>query len=1753
MRSKPSSRLAQTPSSSNLTPKLKSKLDALQGKYNEFMSNCATLFEEDSKPKSFSKISPARILKKRESHNEFFKESEKLRRKNTFLSKVVNDLSDKVSNLESQNSESLVLKNFEDKLESKKKLLEQQEQEMVTLQKELEKTRIELNLINRQHRESKALKCQTPVLQSSVTRSVLRLSKPKDFTPMNRNRSGSPISRSISPKERINHQNKVKINELQSKLQKTIEERDLYKTWKDYCSKHPAVPPAITSIISHYEIELRKATSINSIFKSKIVTLEKVLKETIFDVEKMLKVKRTKQVEDIVNRLKDKMRENESESIKKIDFNGISRVGSIDSEILRLYSNRYEKENKDLEDILRRENLIADLYSEAFKAKSEEVDNLRNTFSTLYSYDKNGANSTYKPAESLSEGFSAVGTPFGKNFSLELSFAQKIDSPKMFDSIKSHEKVFDDLLNYIENSLVLKINLMQGALEKLMSFSSKCKEKVQIIRQEKEEINRKVEQMGNFERIMEKNKILIEKNEELEIKVRESEKIIEGNEEENRKFQGKVRGLEMEKQEILGLYENLGLEKEKGDREIEQLIGIVKRLNGDIAKDSNEMQDKAKLVEEIKFLERKCADYEGAIKKAEKTILELQDKSEVMKNYRNEYLDIKEELESFKSKVSILQDFHRENQKIADEKNNEISSLIDTLQEKNKTIENLYKDQVEFLEIKQKHEKLVLASNKNLQIIQTLTDELNKKSSELLKTQQDNQESHIKCLELQKEVKRIIDIKESIEKELNKTTKSLHDSNIYTNELESKLNFKTEKYKECKLKIKNTENQFLTDCNELKKLEDEKEKKIEKLKESLKSKDSLINEMKKTLQDFETLKGEKDKIEQLLNENSENIQNFNKDLENKLSIIETLKNEKVELIGKVNNLEENLELKIREIENSKREKMDLIERLDSFKEEILLNEQKIKKEKEENIELTQKLINLTESLENKSNELENERKEKLEFSQKLINLTEILENKSNELENERKEKLEFSQKLKNLTEILEDKSNELEKEKKEKQEFFGKMMSMDKNLERKFNELEKEKREKQEIIQKLTALEKDFKIKLTELERGIKEKQEVIEKSGNFEKELEKILKENELLCKEKDEIEKKLISLEDYEKNQSNKAEGKNLKSNKKNSIILELEEKLEKVIRENEDLLVDFENQKQMNLSQSDKIESLNLLLILKDEEIIKIKSEISETQNHKKLITEFSITTYEIAISPETSKINQHNSNNHDIITLSESSFEISINAIPSPLKSYFLQELEIPLSQSSITKLKETIQSFSKNQKLFEAAYKRLESDFQSFKSSSQDKHDDLKLENYELSKLTDDLKKRLHSQSEEARQLNSELSQKDSKILFIQSEKTDLEASISRLSQELAEKSKKILELTQEITNTSNYIQKILKEKESAEREIENLTRSSSLDHSQIRSEVSNLRAQYTKLDSINSSLEQAKANLEIKMKKLMSEKSEVLERQEEMTEEIEGLKQIRTQQSEAIQKLEAVNKALLAEGENDKKTINEYKNKLATYMRNTSALEKELRSMTPPPRKTPAEDSKENSPSRICHTADSLPQASLERTLEKLKKFVRKPAPEVLLSFCKEILNQENFSVRLADQSMISDDSKVSDISSVSEVNVQEGNYRAHAKMIQLQQKNKELVARLMEKKNRVKRFKDHIKGLQEEFRRLDSEAKSQKNFDVEHFKSIFQKFLVTLKNLDPESMKILQVLAAVLGVSVETLNRSDSKSRWNPFSKKNK
>jgi chromosome segregation ATPase len=270
-----------------------------------------------------------------------------------------------------------------------------------------------------------------------------------------------------------------------------------------------------------------------------------------------------------------------------------------------------------------------------------------------------------------------------------------------------------------------------------------------------------------------------------------------------------------------------------------------------------------------------------------------------------------------------------------------------------------------------------------------------------------------------------------------------------------------------------------------------------------------------------------------------------------------------------------------------------------------------------------------------------------------------------------------------------------------------------------------------------------------------------------------------------------------------------------------------------------------------------------------------------------------------------------------------------------------------------------------------------------------------------------------------------------------------------------------------------------------------------------------------------------------------------------LNDEIDNLKQIRSQQSSQIFEFENRVREITLEAEQDKKQIIEYKNKLATYMRNTTALEKELRSMTPPPRRDLIQDSKESSPTRVCHTADSIPSLSIEKYLSKLKPLIQHPYPESVLNFCKEILGQENFIIRFQDPSIISDESRMSDISSVSEANIQEGNYRAHSKMLEQKKMIQKLQTRLVEKKSRLKMFKGHIRALQEEIRRLDQELKAMKSLDLEHFKSIFQKFVGSLKTVDSESLKILQVLTGVLGI--EVLPRVDSKKKWNLFAKKSK
>jgi chromosome segregation ATPase len=323
---------------------------------------------------------------------------------------------------------------------------------------------------------------------------------------------------------------------------------------------------------------------------------------------------------------------------------------------------------------------------------------------------------------------------------------------------------------------------------------------------------------------------------------------------------------------------------------------------------------------------------------------------------------------------------------------------------------------------------------------------------------------------------------------------------------------------------------------------------------------------------------------------------------------------------------------------------------------------------------------------------------------------------------------------------------------------------------------------KKEIISMkeiLTALQSEKENLQSEKENLESEKENLQSEKENLESEKENLQSENKNLQSERENLQSEKENLQ---------SENKNLQSEKEN-----IESQNKYLQSENKNLKSENEN------LQSSLKANQNSITPLKNPENLQILT----------LSDSFSIK----------SKFFSKNSPE-----LSLSSFEIQVSPERPSTSLYFFELFDIELTTDSINKLKESMKNSSLKLKLLEAAYKKIEAEFSSFKSHSQDKQDDLKLEKYELSKENDDLKRKINIFSEESKQISSELSKKDIKIKEILSEKAEIELQLSKISSELNEKSKKIQELSQELTNSSNYVQKILKEKESTERNLENMTR-----------------------------------------------------------------------------------------------------------------------------------------------------------------------------------------------------------------------------------------------------------------------------------------------------------------------------------------
>ena len=135
--------------------------------------------------------------------------------------------------------------------------------------------------------------------------------------------------------------------------------------------------------------------------------------------------------------------------------------------------------------------------------------------------------------------------------------------------------------------------------------------------------------------------------------------------------------------------------------------------------------------------------------------------------------------------------------------------------------------------------------------------------------------------------------------------------------------------------------------------------------------------------------------------------------------------------------------------------------------------------------------------------------------------------------------------------------------------------------------------------------------------------------------------------------------------------------------------------------------------------------------------------------------------------------------------------------------------------------------------------------------------------------------------------------------------------------------------------------------------------------------------------------------------------------------------------------------------------------------------------------------------------------------LEQLEKIIQERVPDRLVVWCQEILGGENYILRYqSNDSEMSEESRsnIDEISNASDANSQEVNYKAHIKLSQQKKVAESLMARLKEKKERIRVSKLHIKTLQNEIRNLDNKIKKKSSLDLEYLKTNVMKFSKKLK-----------------------------------------
>ena len=679
----------------NLELNLRFKMDNLEQKYNEFVNNCSSIIQSPHpQSRCERKLPTERLVEKRGKSNEFFNENAKLKRQNYILSKAVEELNAKVTSLESYKNEHILNKEFEKKYQHKKQMLDKQEKDLIKLKKDLEKSKLETSLIknNYTEREKSSRGQSQPMKKSKSPISQRFYPKNRDFSPIERTSSISPISQAISPTSRRNHSMKKKLENIQEKLMKTREERDLFKIWQKYCIENPPLPPAVQIIISKYEGEIRKLSTIITILKNNNEKIIRSVKEIITEMSKSSALRSNQTLESLKMKITDLIRD--ANPIKTIDTKEFTSKSDINYNLLNQSQRMHEKESKDLEDILRREQNRADYFSDELDAKALEIYELKQTLENLTFSDKYNCSSAPISAENFFDSRSVTSIPF--NSSLATDFA--LTAPgSILDSVKLKNIITDMNIFLLSKMEKMSENIIEKheKFERLQSFFQKFKQEykdqiiiikdlrtkqIRILDQNKylttdhKKIESELyENLKENEELKRKYKILFEEKELLdqdihfirEEKYALSEKSY--NLEQQMQLYSKAKVLEKRKQMLSIVFEDSALflpldqskiEKKNSDSE------IIKILADSFNKEINRTNVKSIIneINEAKSLKSKYLE-------AMKTYIDL----------KKDYDDLEQQFEDAKFKNSSAINTELENL-ISDNKNikNELKTLMQT-------------------------------------------------------------------------------------------------------------------------------------------------------------------------------------------------------------------------------------------------------------------------------------------------------------------------------------------------------------------------------------------------------------------------------------------------------------------------------------------------------------------------------------------------------------------------------------------------------------------------------------------------------------------------------------------------------------------------------------------------------------------------------------------------------------------------------------------------------------------------------------------------------------------------------------------------------------------------------------------------------------------------------------------------------------------------------------------------------------------